>query len=223
MSENTLELLFIAAKNEGASFRAVVEATIACGPEWTSTKSVDVDHILKLRDVYQCGRVADIRNVDQTAAAAILALKPWDKTGEETEGRRTEKEQKACHTGSNGWSRVRKEAGAPNARNGGTRGPRASKEGEDKAQLPDALLPALVRAESVADVQAFMLRIADLTAKYHDLNALLCTGVVGDILRNMPTDMRTAVKADQGHVEGDVKVPPKANRGKTVKVTSTEA
>lgn len=194
----TLNAVFAAAKTQGKATTIVVDAIKACGlGDWKDAKAVDA-----VAASYKAGRVVASLNLKSEAQAlAIMALKPHkDGAGD---GHRTLGQHMAVRAAISAWSTIRLLAGAPSAQDGTTRAARATKVAEKdkaKAQLPDALLPALTQATSIQDVHAYALRMAKNVKKYLDLNAAFIQGDVGDVLRHFPADVATAIKAKPAEV-----------------------
>jgi hypothetical protein len=185
--------VFVAARAQGRSLQTVVDAIKACKLDWANK-----DQVASIADAYKAGRVAaSLDCKTEKAALAILSLKPYkDGAGD---GHRTLTQHNACRVAIATWSQIRLLAGAPSAQDGTKRKARPSKVAEkdkskDKAQLPEALLPALTRWESAADMNTFALRIARLIKKNVNMNAALVKGDVGDLLRRFPVDMARAMK-----------------------------
>lgn len=187
----TLNAVFAAAKTQGKATTIVVDAIKACGlGDWKDAKAVGA-----VADSYKAGRVvASLGLKSEAAALAIMALKPH-KDGA-SDGHRTLGQHMAVRAAISAWSTIRLLAGAPSAQTGDKRAARATKANEPKEATPlaAALVPAITRAKSAADVNAYALRIAQNVAKYINLNAALVTGDVGDILRAFPVGVSKAVK-----------------------------
>lgn len=188
----TLNAVFSAAKAQGKSTQTVVDAIKACSlGTWADAKAVSA-----VADAYKAGRVvAALGLKSEVAALAILALKPH-KDGA-TDGHRTLGQHMACRAAISAWSTMRLLAGAPSAQDGTKRKARASKANEPKgeATLPENLVPAVTRAKTAADVNAYALRMAQNVAKYINLNSKLVAGDVGAILRAFPLDVAKATQA----------------------------
>jgi hypothetical protein len=207
MSNSNLNNVFVAAKAQGKSTQVVVSAIKACiNGNWD-----DAINVANVANAYKAGRLcASLELKDEKAALAILALKPFKDDKPNGDNMRTLGQHMACRAAISAWSNIRLLAGFVSAQTGQKRKPKVSTANKpDATTLPDNLEPAIVRALSVADVHAYALRMAGNIARYQKLNAALCEGTVGDLLRNIPVSLRKAIKADQGKVTTGEPVTPK--------------
>lgn len=176
----TLNDVFKTARDQSKSTVKVIGAIKACKLDWTNADAVAI-----VGDTYKAGRISGALEVSEKTARGILAAKPH-KDGDSSDDRRTFAEHMAARAAISAWSTIRLLAGAPSAQTGGKRAPRMAKDaaGDESATgEAGAVIPAVTRAKTEADVHAYALRMAGNMTKYVNLNAKLVTGSTGDAIR----------------------------------------
>lgn len=198
----TLSALYKAALSEGKSLAAVVAAIQACNPVWGN-----VEQMALIADAYKAGRISASLGVNEKEARRIIGMKPFDEhVLNPGDDRRTLPQHKAARAAIAAWSRVREAAGAPSAQTGkkrGARGATAAPKGADASGNSlgaEAVIPAITRAKSTADVNAYALRMAQNVKRYLDMNAKFAVGEFGGALRTFVASVAQAGKSHQENV-----------------------
>lgn len=185
-----LASVFEGARKSGTATQDLVKIIQARKITWSSKAVVN-----ELRGEFYLGRIAGSLGLDRVKADHV-AGKIKHKPGANTDDRRTLEEERAYRAAKSAWSHVAMLAGQPNKVTGNKRAARQTTGTKQEvtlapiAEVASVMSPTLTmpRAEKVADVHAFALRMRDLVTGYINQNAKMVSGPVGDLLRHFAED-----------------------------------
>lgn len=156
--------VFSAAKTHAEASVAFLDVLRSVKIDWDDKTLVSL-----IKAEFQLGRLAGYLQLPSRAAAEAVLKLPLQK--------RSEAQQRAHRAAISAWSEMARLTGAPNARSGEPRAPRAPAKNNTpamilmKPQTKAKILHLVPQAKVSADVDAFALRLVDIIRAFETRNA----------------------------------------------------